>query len=220
MNKRILTNSALATFASLFVINAYAVAPGFYMGIMGGPSTNNGGTIPIQTAVPPPAVVAGNPKSTQFGSRIYIGYKINEYAGIEHGLAYYSGIDYNTKGVETCSSAKARVRDIDLNAKGTYSFNNLFDVFGKAGVALAYQTTSGSLNPNLGPGAVCGKSKYVTQFKPTISVGASYTMTQNIVIDGTWNRLMMGGTLGSIDMYALGFSYHFVDVYCGQFLCS
>ena len=220
MKKGILAKSALMILSSLYVMNAYAVAPGFYMGIMGGPATNSGGDIPVQTAVPPPTVVTGKPKSTQFGSRIYIGYKINEYAGIEHGIAYYSGVKYNTGDVQPCSSAKARVRDLDLNAKGTYSFNSLFDVFGKAGVALAYQTTSGALNPNLGPTGQCGVSQYVTQFKPTISIGASYTMTQNIVIDGTWNRLMMGGTLGNVDMFALGFSYHFVDVYCGQFLCS
>jgi len=31
---------------------------------------------------------------------------------------------------------------------------------------------------------------------------------------------MAGGQVGNLTMYALGISYHFVDKYCGQFLCD
>ena len=40
------------------------------------------------------------------------------------------------------------------------------------------------------------------------------------VVDVSFNRVMAGGIAKNVDFYALGLSYHFVDVYCGQFLCN
>lgn len=219
MKRRILKNIMSIVLAGS-VANAYAVAPGFYMGIMGGPATNTGGTQQIQTfsAVPPSTTVTGNPRSTQFGSRLYMGYKMNKYASTEMGFGYFSGIHYDTKGVETCSGATARVRDIDFVGKGAMPIGSMFDVFMKAGVALAYQTTSGALNPQVNLN--CGKSTYTSKFSPTVSVGASYDLNQSWVVDASWTRLMVGGAASNIDFYGLGISFHIVDVYCGQFLCN
>ena len=47
-----------------------------------------------------------------------MGYKVNQYAGVEGGLTYFSGINYDTKGVQTCSGTNVRVRDFDILGKG------------------------------------------------------------------------------------------------------
>jgi opacity protein-like surface antigen len=201
--------------ACMSLNDCYAVAPGFYMGVMTGPATNTAGTQYIQ--VGENSVTRANPKSTQWGSRLFMGYKINQYAGTEGGLSLYSKVDYATNNVDPCSTAKARVRTFDVVGKGSFPIASAFDIFGKAGVALTYLTTTGSLNPDLSKS--CGKSQYVEKFRPTVSVGASYDLSQNWVVDFSLNRIMVGGAVSNVDLYALGISYHFVDVYCGQFLC-
>lgn len=213
MKIRILTLTALLS--TITALNAYAVATGLYTGLMLGSATNSGGTQQAQTAT---GTTPATPKSTQFGSRIYLGYKFSRYAGTEMGLSYYSSINYNTKGVQTCSGTNVRIRDFDLVAKGEYDFASV-DVYGKAGAAFAYQTVSGGLSGN-GVNGACGTTQYTSKVKPTVSLGASYDLNQSWVTDLSWNRIMMGGPAGNVDLYALGIAYHFVNIYCGQFLCN
>jgi hypothetical protein len=39
------------------------------------------------------------------------------------------------------------------------------------------------------------------------------------VSDISFTRVNGGGNIQTADMIAISFSYHFVDTYCGQFLC-
>ncbi|HEU5281839.1 MAG TPA: outer membrane beta-barrel protein [Gammaproteobacteria bacterium] len=216
MRKGYLAALALTTLATT---NAFAVLPGFYMGLMLGPSTNNGNEVQAQTTSTPPSTVTATPTSQQFGTRLYMGYKASQNWGAEGGLTYYSGITYDAGDASTCSSPNIRIRDFDIVMRGSYTFQNTgIEVFGKAGPALTYMSTSGCLNPQLDQ--ECGKTTYSTQVKPTVSAGVSYDLTQNWVVDASWNRLFAASPVSSVDMYALGISYHFVDTYCGQFLCA
>lgn len=221
MRRRIIKCLAYMTASSL-AVNTYAVAPGLYLGLALGPATNSGGTVQAQVQAPPgipsTTTTPASPKSNQFGSRLFLGYQLNNYAAFEGGLNYFTGIKYDTKGVPTCSSPQARVRSFDATVKGIMPFGSSFDAYGKAGAALIYYTTSGSLNPDFTN--ECGKSTYVTQVRPTVSVGASYAFTQSWVVDASWNRTMVGGVINNVDFFALGLSYHFVNRYCGQFLCD
>jgi opacity protein-like surface antigen len=217
MSKWIRASVVLASLAG-FCTSSYAVAPGFYVGLMEGPATNSAGT--QQAQVSATTTTPATAKSNQWGSRIYMGYKINQYAGVEGGLNYFSTIRYDTKEVNTCSSVTARVRDFDVVGKADYPLGSV-DLFGKAGVAITYLTTSGALNPGSDPNnSSCGKSQYTTKYNPTFSVGASYDLSQNWVADLSWNRTSVGSAVGNVDFFALGISYHFVNIYCGQFLCG
>lgn len=207
---------ALATLTCLLCATAYAVKPGFYMGMMFGPATNSGSDRQAQLDGVP-ATITVSPRSTQYGTSIMMGYKNNEYIGSEYGFTYYSGIDYDTKDQDTCSSTNTRVRDLHALLRGSFPFGESFEVFGKAGVAVVYQTTSGSLNPNLSQD--CGKSTSTNKVAPSFAAGLSYNLSQNWVSDVSLNRLMASGAAGNVDWFALGISYHFVDQYCGQFLC-
>ncbi|RDI39205.1 outer membrane beta-barrel protein [Aquicella lusitana] len=217
MRKGIAKYAATTVFTCTFALQAYAVAPGFYTGLMLGSASANGGTQQAQTDTTPPTTTPATPKSTQFGGRIFIGYKINQYAGVEGGLTYFSDIKYDTKDVDTCNTPKVGVRDFDIVGKGSFGLGS-FEIFGKAGAAVVYERTSGALNPDLT--RECGLSTNEVKFRPTVSAGASYDLSQNWVADISWNRVMVGGAISSIDFYALGISYHFVDIYCGQFLCD
>lgn len=206
----------------------FGVAPGFYLGVMAGYATNNGDDQQATILNDPNfKTTLATPRKKQFGSRLFLGYKMNYIASIELGVTYFSKIDYDTKGVQTCTGASNRIRDIELLGKAEVGFLQ-FNLFGKAGVAVVYQTPSGAFNPPqpvpgsnppyIAPGT-CGKSEYTTKWAPVVSVGVSYTLNQTWVFDVSATRIQTGGIAKSVDFYALGLSYHFVDVYCGQFLC-
>lgn len=231
--------------ASIISINTYAVGNGFYIGLMMGPATNNGGTQLVQQndnnfvstinakcGNPPspncsvqPVLIPANPKSSQFGSSFYMGNQFSRYAAVEGGFTYYTSVNYDTKNQQACSGVSARVRDIHVLGKGILPIGNSFDVHAKGGVAVVYSTTSGAFNPEFGTDGVgnyisCGKNTYNNKFSPMYGLGASYAINQSWVTDASWTRTQVGGVLNSVDLFALGLSYHFVDRYCGQFLCD
>lgn len=202
----------LAAIFSGLSINAYAVAPGFYMGIMAGPAVNNALEQSVATLSGTPATTTAKPRAQQFGTRFFFGNKLNDYAGMELGLSFFSGISYSTD-VPAANGLVSRVRDIDFVGKGTMSLGNQFDLFAKAGIAYAYMSNSGGLNST-------GKTQYQSKFAPTLGVGGSYDLNQNWVVDLSANTLFLGGQVSRMTSLAVGISYHFVDKYCGQFLCD
>lgn len=126
-------------------------------------------------------------------------------------LLFYSPIQY-TSNLEPENELRSRVRDIDVMGKGILPFGP-FNAFVKAGVAATYITLAGGFNSD-------GKNKYEAKARPVFGLGAAYDLSQNWVVDVTWTRLMAGGQVKNLDALMLGFSYHFVDKYCGQFLCD
>jgi len=222
MRIRILKQFIVTLFISSLSMAAFATAKGMYMGMMVGPATNSAANQQAQIEQIPPTVppttTLAKPRSKQFGSRVFIGYQINPYAGFEGGFTFFSTIHYDTKGVQTCSSPNTRVRDIDIVAKGILPFREVFDVYVKGGVAASYLTSSGAFNPST-THPDCGRNTYNNKFSPTFSFGASYYVNQNWVLDASYNALLVGGQAGTMSMFGVGFSYHFVDQYCGQFLC-
>lgn len=219
----------LTTACAFFSANIWAVAPGLYMGLMFGATTNDAKPQLLQVKeqppfVPPPATTLGKPRGHQYGTRFFLGYKINKYAGYEFGLDYYSTIafepsqSFKNSGLDTCSASNARVYAVDFVGLASFPFGDWFEIYGKAGAAGTYLTLSGDLAPD--GTRDCGRNQRSAKIKPTVSLGADMSLSQNWVIDASWNRLAVGSVVNNITYYALGFSYHFVDKYCGQFLCD
>lgn len=223
MQPRILRTLAAATLAGSFMLSAHAVGNGFYMGFMFGPASNSADPqeAMVDPTTTPPITVLAKPQAQQWGTRIYAGNKFSKYAGLEFGLSFFSDIHYNTGDVETSTSTSTRIGDVDLSAKLEMPLG-WFDVFAKAGVAYIYVHNSGAFSspdytttpPESGP------STNNSKFAPTYGIGVDYLLSQNWLADLSWTRLQVGNTVNSIDLYALGISYHFVDKYCGQFLCD
>lgn len=256
-----LGKSLLVVIAAAMTSNVvYAVAPGFYLGIGAGPATNGAGTKNVQVlnftsstpdgyptqASPNPVVSPANPKSSQFGSRAYLGYKFNQIGSVEMGFTFFSGVNYDLvdSSKQAIAGTTARVRGVDVLGKVDYAFRDTIGIFGKAGVALTYLTTPGALNPTgyscvpgtaplctTGTGGVppnpigtketnAGSNTYTTKAVPAVAIGADYGFNQNLVMDVSWMTYMVGGSVGNMSLISLGLSYHFVDKYCGQFLCD
>jgi opacity protein-like surface antigen len=223
-------------------MNTYAMNNGFYLGIMMGPATNNGSTIEAQVnpaqldssqliLCPKGADVnqlcttPANPRSSQFGTRIYLGNQFNQYAAVEGGVTLFSSIRYDAKGVPVYGGTDQRVRALDIVGKGIMPLA-MFSIYGKLGIAVTYITTGGALNPTFtdstNPSLVVtsGSNTYKNKFAPTYSLGASYDLNQSWQVDLSYNTIQVGNNIGSVVLYGIGISYHFTDKYCGQFLCD
>ena len=247
MQKRKLSRLMLAVACSLCAMNAMAIAPGFYMGLTMGPSTNGATQQQVQvknpatgqppTSANPQAVTApANPKETQFGSSFLLGYKFNSYAAFEGGFAYFSGVQYilKDKTLTPVAGTTARVRMAYFAGKVDYTYSDTIGFFAKAGVAAIYTTVPGGLQPtnwHTVPGPVSkypnglksvfsGSNQYEKKLSPMFAIGASYDLNQSWQLDVTATRYFVGGAVNNVTAFALGLSYHFVDVYCGQFLCG
>src|SRR5690348_13096495 len=119
MRKRIFTKLAISMIAAGFAANSYAIANGFYLGLMMGPATNS--SAELQAQINNQDVIATTPAvphSTQFGTRFFMGNRFNRYAAFEGGLDFFSTVKYDTRDVPTLGGANQRLRALDLGFKG------------------------------------------------------------------------------------------------------
>lgn len=245
-----------------FAASVYATGPGFYIGGQVGKTNTHNLPQTLQTGVPgaldgsTPGLAPGqtgsttiNPSNTGVGGRLYGGYSLSQYFGVELGFTHYapstytipSGTNLTIGPVSGYPSSKPAINTnaFDFVGKGSLAIPRLgIGVFGKAGVAIVKVGYAGTFtniyNPSLSgqttillpdgsstvvPGGFINSTKTTTYFKPTAAVGLSYDLSQNWVVDFTLSRIFGGGGMQNADLYSLGISYHFVDKYCGQFLC-
>lgn len=226
MQKRNLKAFALTLLASSISMATYATTAGFYMGIMAGPAQNN--AVNVNASVLNSGTTTQvKPRSKQFGTRLFLGYQMNDYSAFDFGFTFFTNISYSQAfpNIPLCSSPSIGVRSVELLGKGILPFY-YFDIFFKAGLAAVYLNESASLNPfnpvthpTQHAANPCGKSKSTINYDPVFALGASYNITPNWVADLTWSTYLVGGKVEKMNWVALGISYHFVDLYCGQFLC-
>lgn len=228
MNIKIRT-LAIAAIALCASASVYAAAAGGYMGIGVGRSNLNNKNQVLETGGSPPQITV-NASNTGAGVRFFGGANINNYAAIEMGFDHYASTTYGgVPSTLTTNTPSIHEYGFDLQGKGMYPIGS-FSVFGKAGLAFVRSTSSGSLqtcslSPGRSPSYPCSQttgvhnSTQTNAFRPVVSFGASYDLSQNWEADLSYMRILGGSGIQSITFTALSFSYHWVDVYCGQFLC-
>lgn len=199
---------------------AYATGGGFYLGAQGGATNTHNKDKLVQTGTIPATVLA-TPSGGGFGGRFFMGANMSQYAAIEAGITHYGTTTYNPSITVLCSKPTVKENAFDLVGKGMLPFaNSGLDVFGKAGVAVISVGQSGSLRSLPSSNPCSSSSSNTTAVRPTGTLGVSYDITPSWVADVSWSRVFSGGgTVQNLDFLALGISYHFVDHYCGQFLC-
>lgn len=199
-------------FIALLSTNVSATGSGAYAGLQVGQTNLNNNTGLVFTGVPSPLLVETQPTNTGIGERLFFGIQMNRYAGFEIGASNYAPTVYKT-GVPDSNEPTIRVYAIDIVGKGMYSLYN-FTLFGKVGGAGTRETASSALVS--APEQVL---KGYTSGHVMVAVGASFDLNANWVLDLTASRIFKGSNFPQADFYGLGVSYHWVDLYCGQFLC-
>jgi opacity protein-like surface antigen len=229
MNIKIIKIMAIASLAFAMTNTAFAAAAGGYLGVDVGRSNLNNKNQVLETGGVPPTI---NTNATNTGAaiRLFAGANINPYAAVEFGFDHYASTTYG--GVPsslTTNNPSIHEYGFDFQGKGMVPVG-AFSVFGKAGFAYVRSTASGSLatcatQPGRSASYPCSQttgvhnSTQTNAFRPLVGFGTSYDLTQNWVADLSYTRILPGSGIQTISMVALGISYHFVDLYCGQFLC-
>jgi opacity protein-like surface antigen len=213
--------SAMALACGLASV-VYAAGPGFYLGAGIGMSKLNNQERSI-VINPNGTTATVNPSNTGVGGRIYLGYQANNYFGMEMGGSYYTPSKYKVTGLAgnaLCSDPTIKQSTYEFLATGTLPFfTSGLSVFGKAGLAVAMQSQSGSLESS--SGTCGGTDRAKTSAEPAFIVGLGYDITQNWMADISFMHVQQvaSGGVKSADLATIGLSYHFVDKMCGQFLC-
>jgi hypothetical protein len=221
----------LCLLAGNLAMSAHAISAGFYMGMQAGLSNlNNNSQIAymnIPGTVTPPTFLAAVPvtaSNTGIGERLFMGVGVNPYLAFEGGFTHYAPTTYKPSPNYLTNNPTIRENALDLVGK-IMSPLAKFNVFSKIGAAYVRKSFAGSLitppSPLNGiPVPANSNSGTTSQLRPTVALGGSYEITQNWVVDASWSRVFKGGNgFNNLDFMALGFSYHIVDLYCGQFLC-
>jgi hypothetical protein len=191
---------------------AEATGPGAYVGLQFGQTKLDNDPYIVATGAVPPFAVA-EPTNTGIGERLFFGIQMNRYAGFEMGLTNYAPSVYDPD-VPNSNQPAIRVYSFDIVGKGMYSLSS-FTLFGKLGGAGVRQTISGALaDVPLNQLSKASNSGHVMA-----AVGVSFDLNPSWVLDITASRIFKGSNFAQADFYGLGISYHWVDLYCGQFLC-
>lgn len=217
-------------FFVLLSTRVFAAGPGPYFGLQVGSTNLNNNEYYVNTGLPAaicnmdkPATCITTPtkvkpNNTGIGERLYFGVQMNRYAAFELGAAAYAPSVYDPKIPESFEPA-IRVYALDISAKGMYSLYN-FTVFGKIGGAGTRQTATGALtNVSLHGVKLNQVPKSSNGGHVVAAVGASFDINANWSLELTASRIFKGSNFKEADFYSLGMVYHWVDLYCGQFLC-
>jgi OOP family OmpA-OmpF porin len=216
MEMKKITCRVMALLLVGFSTLSYATGAGPYLGLQVGQTNTHNVTRNVQTGGTP-STESVTPSNTGFGGRIFAGYSINPYMGLEGGFTHYGPSDYKPTVSASCGNPQIRENAFDFVGKGTLPLGK-FGVFAKAGVAVVRTSMSGSLDTDTTLSG-CDSSNTTNYVRPTAAVGVSYDLTPSWVADLSYSTVFKGGGVQAADFLALGLSYHFVDAYCGQFLC-
>ncbi len=210
-----------------------ATGTGPYFGLQVGGTNLNNNPYYVNTGIPSSPPTACNlkhpatcittpakvkPNNTGIGERLYFGIQMNRYAGVEIGATNYAPSVYDPKIPESNKPA-IRAYALDISVKGIYSLYN-FSVFGKIGGAGVRQTATGALTKvSLDGVRLHQVPESQNSGHVMAAAGVSFDISANWVLDLSVSRIFKGSNFKEADFYGLGIAYHWVDLYCGQFLC-
>lgn len=183
----------------------YAVGSGGYLGV-------NVGMASLDGKQP---VTGVSKTGSGFAGGVLFGANINDYAGLELGVNHYPNV--KNEVIDVCNDKEVETNALNVLGKGMIPFTSSgITLIGKGGIAAIRTTGPGDYR--LSTGKCSTQSR--TDAKPTMAVGASYDIGQTWVAELSYSRIFVNNTfLKSANMVALSLTYHWADVYCGQFLC-
>src|SRR5262245_58530607 len=108
--------------ASCAMTGSFAASEGFYLGAqLGFAKTKDDARTVVAFKNPTVLTTATSNDGKGFTPRIYAGYQMNSYFGVEIGGAVYPTVDYDTAAA-TCIKPKRRLSAFDVSGKGTWDF--------------------------------------------------------------------------------------------------
>lgn len=155
------------------------------------------------------------------GGRVFGGYNLNEYVGLEAGVSQYAKSKYETRliGSDFKASKEFTMTTFDLVGKAYLPVGGTgLNVYGLGGVALVHSKISPSTkNGTMLLTGLDDHSKTQNKLRPKFGVGASYDipetkLTTNLEwsrIQGTGNTKKSVSAIPNADMVTLNLAYKF-----------
>jgi hypothetical protein len=227
-----LKNLLLATTTLVLSTSVFAMGAGFYAGGDFGRSNLHNPNQDIQlgpTSIPTYITTPADNKG--IGVRFFMGANLNPYAAMEAGFVHYGSTSYGNVPTSVANNTPSiHEYGLDIDAKGMYPVGPV-SIFGKVGFAYIRKSASGvlescSASSSSGVTFPCSSSASVqnstqsNSLRPLLGFGVSYDLSQSWQIDGSYTEVLKGSGINTATLMAIGFSYHVVDHYCGQFLCG
>ncbi|VVC76561.1 Outer membrane protein A [Aquicella siphonis] len=234
LTKKIMLGVAALGLSSLVTANAFAAAPGFYVGGQLGYGNVHQSDISRTDMNDLIGSAVGNNKftvnsfnnsgkDTGLAGRLFAGYQVNSNWAGELGWSKFSTMntkasatatDNNPGGSTVTANARGNIKTdaVDLVAKGIYPLQNNVSVYGKVGAAYIMSRAHASASASEAGVTVSGSgSKNSHKIFPTVGVGASYDFTSNVAADLSYNRIQKVGSssnIGSTDLVSVGLTYY------------
>jgi hypothetical protein len=204
MKTKIIKSVSVLLLSLGYISSSFAVGAGGYAGLnvgMGNTQVKRSGALDS----------SDDKTSTSTGAAggFTVGYQFNNYGAAELGYTHWT--NGSSPNEPSCGSAVIHNDSLNLMGKGIVPFGESgFDVFAKAGFAGVRSSGGGS----------CSGRNFTNSAKPIAAVGASYDLSQTWVTDVSYTRLFVNNSqVSNTSLLALSITYHWADVYCGQFLC-
>jgi len=143
------------------------------------------------------------PLISETGSRLFIGYAVNDYFALEAG--YSSLVDGKETGGILNKKQHAYLSGFDFLGKGIMPFNQYLSFFLKGGGAYIHQDI---LDAIYGGELVTYESN-VHQWMLVVSPGIDFHITQHFMLEASYTRFWQRQEIHNIDMYSLGLAYTF-----------
>ena len=198
--------AAVATAAVVFGAQAYA-AQGFYVGGQAGYSQ----AYLDKTLSQYEGVGVNITRSSRSGlaGRVYGGYNLNKFLGVELGVAKYAEYKYN---VSTGGSLKGNAYAADLLGVGTLPLGGNFNLFAKGGMAYVEEKEKahGTTGVTFGNGKTSDTDHF---WRPELVLGASYDLSDSLSLNLSYSRIFgkedTSKYLPSLGLWGLGVQYDF-----------
>ncbi|MBB71116.1 MAG: hypothetical protein CMF50_01800 [Legionellales bacterium] len=134
-----------------------------------------------------------------------LGYQVNRNFAVEGSYTHYHEMKLkNMRGIPG-ANGKIDQAAYDLSAKGILPIGNQWNAFGKLG--LAYVDADKSRNSTAKVNGIRFKDE--SAFRPTVGIGGTYIINQNLTTDISWNRVISGSGIKTSDFWGWGLNYFF-----------
>ena len=156
-----------------------------------------------------------NRDSSNLGGKLFVGYRFNEYLGVEGAYSNYGKEKYRYTTATATGSGELKAEAFSIAATGRLPFGNGFAALGKIGASRVHSKYHEAWVDGGTPGSDSDSQNTVV---PMLGIGAEYTLNKAFtvraeyeingkarIVDSTYTGVAKVKT----DMFSIGVGYHF-----------
>jgi opacity protein-like surface antigen len=149
---------------------------------------------------------------SHLGGRLYVGYLLNNTLALEGGYTEFGATKINNIYGIGGENKRLSNNALDLVVKANRKLNEKSSFFAKGGIAYVMADTTHDsaylLNTERGTILHPANKTIATAFRPAISIGLDYNLSENITTDITYLIIPSHQTVQTSELFSAGLAYH------------